>query len=152
MAIDTREKRMSMLNFGDGSNVHLLFEADGTAVDADDRLHLLDLYSGISAIAVISYTSMGDIFLFTSANWTPAPTWHLEATMRATSGTAEARLFDLTDTAEVADSPVTTASATHDRVRSSAITLTDAHEYEAQFGTTAADSGEARGAGLIGIV
>ena len=37
-----------MLNFGDGTNVHLLFEVDG-AVDLDDRLHLLDLYSGIAA-------------------------------------------------------------------------------------------------------
>lgn len=46
MAIDTREKRMSMLNFGDGSTIHTLFEADGT-IDLDDKQHLLDLYSGI---------------------------------------------------------------------------------------------------------
>ena len=47
MAIDTAEKRFSMLNFGGGSTVHLLFEPDGT-VDLDDRQHLLDCYSGIA--------------------------------------------------------------------------------------------------------
>ena len=47
MAIDTRQKRMSMLNFGLGTNIHVLFEADG-AVDLDDRQHLLDCYSGIA--------------------------------------------------------------------------------------------------------
>ena len=47
MAIDSREKRMSMLNFGDGTTLHVLFEADGT-VDLDDRQHLFDLYSGIA--------------------------------------------------------------------------------------------------------
>ena len=44
MAIDTREKRMSMLNFGDGTQLHTLFESDGT-VDTDDRKHALDLYA-----------------------------------------------------------------------------------------------------------
>lgn len=47
MAIDTREKRFSMLNFGDGAHIHATFEADGT-VDLDDRQHLLDCYSGIA--------------------------------------------------------------------------------------------------------
>ena len=47
MAVDTAEKRFSMLNFGDGATVHLLPEPDG-AVDLDDRQHLLDCYSGIA--------------------------------------------------------------------------------------------------------
>lgn len=47
MAIDTREKRFSMLNFGDGTHVHATFEAD-SSVDLDDRQHLLDCYSGIA--------------------------------------------------------------------------------------------------------
>lgn len=46
MAVNTAEKRFSMLNFGDGSTIHLLFETDGT-VNLDDRQHLLDCYSGI---------------------------------------------------------------------------------------------------------
>jgi len=47
MAVDTAQKRFSMLNFGDGSTLHLLFETDDT-VDLDDRQHLLDCYSGIA--------------------------------------------------------------------------------------------------------
>ncbi len=46
MAVDTAQKRFSMLNFGWVPGV-MLFEADG-AVDADDRSHLLHLYSGIT--------------------------------------------------------------------------------------------------------
>lgn len=52
MAIDSRQKRFSMLNFGDGSTIHALFEADG-AVDLDDRQHLLDCYSGIAFAAPV---------------------------------------------------------------------------------------------------
>ena len=47
MAVDTRQKRFSMLSFGDGVILHVLFEADATAVDLDDRQHLLGCYSGI---------------------------------------------------------------------------------------------------------
>ena len=46
MAIDTRQKRFSMLNMSWVPCI-ALFEADGI-VDADDRAHLLNLYSGIS--------------------------------------------------------------------------------------------------------
>ena len=46
MAIDTREKRMSIMTFGD-SALQTLFEAD-SAVDNDDRYHILGLYSGIA--------------------------------------------------------------------------------------------------------
>ena len=44
MAIDTRQKRFSMLNFGSISS-DILFEADGTVND-DDKIVLLDMYSG----------------------------------------------------------------------------------------------------------
>ena len=44
MAIDTRQKRFSMLNFGSISS-DILFEADG-AVNDDDKIVLLDMYSG----------------------------------------------------------------------------------------------------------
>lgn len=46
MAIDTRQKRFSMVNAFNPVPL-ALFESDG-AVDADDRAHLLNLYSGIS--------------------------------------------------------------------------------------------------------
>lgn len=48
MAVDTRQKRMSMISFGDGVVNHVLFEADAGAVEADDREHLLGLYSGVT--------------------------------------------------------------------------------------------------------
>ncbi len=50
MAVDTAEKRYSMLNFGDGNNWHMLPQVDG-AIDLDDRQHLLDCYSGIAFAA-----------------------------------------------------------------------------------------------------
>lgn len=55
MAVDTAQKRFSMLNFGDGRTPYMLFQTDG-AVDLDDRQHLLDCYSGIAfgAVAVVT--------------------------------------------------------------------------------------------------
>ena len=47
MAIDTAAKQMSMLNFWDGTNFHVLPIPDG-AYDSADRQHLLDCYSGIA--------------------------------------------------------------------------------------------------------
>lgn len=47
MAVDTAEKRFSMLNFGDGTTIHLLPETDGS-IDLDDRQHLLDCYAGVA--------------------------------------------------------------------------------------------------------
>ena len=47
MAVDTAEKRFSMMNFGDGTTIHLLPEPDGS-IDLDDRQHLLDCYSGVA--------------------------------------------------------------------------------------------------------
>lgn len=58
MSVDTREKRFSMLNFGDGSHIHATFEVDG-AVDLDDRQHLLDCYSGIAFGATVIVTFTG---------------------------------------------------------------------------------------------
>lgn len=60
MAVDTAEKRYSMMNFGDGTTIHLLFETDGT-VDLDDRQHLLDCYSGISFAAPPGVTLMAQL-------------------------------------------------------------------------------------------
>ena len=47
MAVDTRQKRFSMMSLGEGNHLIATFEADGT-VDVDDRQHLLDCYSGIA--------------------------------------------------------------------------------------------------------
>lgn len=45
MAVDTAQKRYSMIAFGDDNQ--MLFEVDA-AVDLDDRQHLLGCYSGIA--------------------------------------------------------------------------------------------------------
>lgn len=49
MAIDTRHKRFSMMGMDSaGLGIHVLWEADAGGVEADDRQHLLDCYSGIA--------------------------------------------------------------------------------------------------------
>ena len=66
MAVDTRQKRFSLLNFSWVPSV-ALFEADG-AVDADDRAHLLNLYSGIALSAgAITGTGAGTLAAVTGA-------------------------------------------------------------------------------------
>jgi hypothetical protein len=45
MAIDTKDRRLSMLNFGEGDA--LVPDADGS-LDAEDRAFLLGLYIGIT--------------------------------------------------------------------------------------------------------
>lgn len=48
MAIDTVRKRLSMMNFADGTTIYAtLFVPDGT-VALDDKQHLLDCYGGIA--------------------------------------------------------------------------------------------------------
>jgi hypothetical protein len=49
MAVDTAQKRFSMMGLGQAV-APILFEQDGS-VDADDRSHLLYLYSGITLSA-----------------------------------------------------------------------------------------------------
>ncbi len=54
MAVDTKNKRFSMLNFADGTSVYgPMFDTDGASgsVSLDDRQHLLDLYGGIAFAA-----------------------------------------------------------------------------------------------------
>ena len=46
MAIDTKSKRFSILNSGDGSLLHLTPDLDGSFTSPDWQ-HLLDCYSGI---------------------------------------------------------------------------------------------------------
>ncbi len=105
----------------------------------------------ITGVAPI-YLAKGDIFLYTAANWSPTPTWYFEATLKASTGTANARLYDLTSSAEVTNSAISTTNTTDTRVRSAAITLVDGREYEAQLGTRLSHSGTARGATIIGVV
>jgi len=43
MAIDTKTKRLAMINFGSGIGIHTLPEPD-SSIDSDDRFHLLDTF------------------------------------------------------------------------------------------------------------
>ncbi len=54
MAIDTAEKRLSMLNFG--LPWWTTLPASDGAIDAGDRLHLLGLYSGIAVAVTVVET------------------------------------------------------------------------------------------------
>ncbi len=98
--------------------------------------------------AALAWTDVGEFFLYTSANWSNA-TIYFQATVKADSGTAYARLYDIDAVAAVADSQISTVSATLERVRSSALTLTDGNEYVAQVAAVAGDSGSLTGASLI---
>ncbi len=79
MAIDTKEKRLSMLNFGLPWWTTLPV-TDGS-FDVGDRLHFLHLYSGIDPDAPVVVT----------------PTYIFTAESRSLTDTAESR--SLTDTA-----------------------------------------------------
>ncbi len=57
MAIDTRERRFSMLNFSDGTHILVTQEVDST-VDASDRATLLDLYNGIALAGIGGHPTM----------------------------------------------------------------------------------------------
>ncbi len=72
-----------------------------------------------------------------------------EVDMLQTTGTAHARLWDKTGAAVVTSSELSTTSGTIVRLRTGTLTLIDGREYQAQFGTTAADAGEGYFAALV---
>lgn len=76
MAVDTRAKRFSMLNFGDGALNHVLFDVDGT-VEAGDRAHMLGLYSGIALDAPDDAAATADGYMAMSYHGlvTPPSGW-----------------------------------------------------------------------------
>jgi len=70
MAVDTKPKRFSMLNFGGES---LLMIDPSGSVATQDRLHFLDLYSGIAAGAPVAAATLSDISPLGISNFqTPA--------------------------------------------------------------------------------
>lgn len=96
-----------------------------------------------------TYVTYGSSFLWTAVNWGSVNVY-LEVYIRATTGTVYARLLD-GNNSPVTNSEVSTASATFQRLRSSALTLTNALTYRVQFGKAGADAGEFLGARLIMI-
>ena len=97
------------------------------------------------------FSSYGPPFLYTAANWGTVA-WYLEVYLKSTSAKALARLYDNTSAAEVASSTITVDGVfTYARQRSSALTLTDGHEYQVQFGNQDQGAGAFTGAKLIAI-
>lgn len=52
MAVDTVRKRLSMMNFGDGTTIYATLFVPDSTVALDDKQHLLDCYGGIAFQAV----------------------------------------------------------------------------------------------------
>lgn len=95
------------------------------------------------------YTAdLGMPFLFTAVNW-GSTDWRLEAFIKAVSGTVWARVWNVTDSAEVVT--VSTASTSYLRLRSATFTLTDGKEYAGQFGVDSGATGRGFSLRLINI-
>lgn len=91
---------------------------------------------------------VGRPFLFTSVNW-GTQSFFLEVFMRATTGTAEAELYNITDGLIVAGSELSTTSTSHVRLRSVAITLVNGKEYRLQLKRLNSDAGAILGAQIV---
>lgn len=98
----------------------------------------------VSVATLGKYRSFGTPFLYTASNYSGV-NFYLEVNVRASSGSARARLFDVTSNLAVAGSEVTTASSSFVRLRSSGLSLQDGHEYMLQLGTIGVGVGEIRG-------
>lgn len=97
---------------------------------------------------VVAWTSLGGLYRHREALFEGTePT--LEVCMRQTTGTAWARLYDVTADAEVEGSVVSTTEGDFVLVESEALALTDGHLYRAQFGAYAGEAGEMYSASLI---
>ena len=71
--------------------------------------------------------------------------------MRATAGTVEAELYNITDALVVANSTISSTSATYVRLRSGAITLVTGKEYRLQLLRSGSSGGAILGACLIAV-
>lgn len=89
-------------------------------------------------------------FLFTEANWA-RDTFAIDATVRAPTGTARMRLYDVTDSTGVAGSTLKSTSTSYERVRGPTVSLADGHEYRVQLGADGGAEAEAFGARLVAI-
>lgn len=89
----------------------------------------------IAKSPALSYTSKGEEFNYVAANWANR-TIVLQVSIRTTSGTAYARLYDDTAAAVVTGSSLSTENNTMTRLRTGGLTLVDGHNYHAQVGPT----------------
>lgn len=88
-----------------------------------------------AAYADLSTIDWG-FFRYTSANWDGTIAIYLEATIKTTAGTGTVALHDSSNNL-VTNSECTTTSSSYTRVRSSAISLTNATDYKIRVKTTA---------------
>jgi hypothetical protein len=91
-------------------------------------------------------------FLYTAANWSATTvTCYFEATIKTSAGTGYAALYT-TGGSVVASSEVSTASTTTVRLRSAAITLTNATEYELRIKNSATNTTTIYGARIVFVL
>ena len=69
--------------------------------------------------------------------------------MKATTGTVQARLYNVTDSTAVAGSDISTVETSYTRVRSSSFSLTDGKEYQVQAGRAGSGAGFGFGGRVI---
>ena len=100
--------------------------------------------------AGFTWTSVGALFLFTTANWSSGISIRLESTFRATSSEVKVRLYDESAASAVSSSELTTSGTTLARRRTSALTLVDGNEYRVQVGVQGS-AGAIVGASLVGL-
>lgn len=146
MAIDTETKRKSAIGVGK-YGWRLLPKPDGT-IGAEDRRHAVGHYSRTSAVGIV-YTLVGNPQLFEEAEYEGTISIYFEAYLRAFVGTANARLRNVTDDTVVSGSEISTALTDKTRVRSSAITLVDGKEYQAEGGIASGDAMDIQGSQFI---
>jgi hypothetical protein len=94
----------------------------------------------------VTYASYGMPWYYATATRPSGHTVHLEVYFRAVSGTVYARLMDITDTAAVSGSEISSALTNFQRRRTTGLILTDDHEYRVQLGKQGGDQGECEGA------
>lgn len=114
-------------------------------IDAEERASAGNTYGGNAFAIGVVWTDGDVIKLFTASKWS-ATSFYFEVTMKAIVGTYRARLYDVTASAAVVGSEVTTTETSPTRVRSGAISLVDGNEHRAQFGSVPGDSGDEFGA------
>ena len=150
MAIDTAEKRKSISGIGIPCLIPGVTPNSGK--DAEWRQESGWSYSGIAAGVGAAFVDKGWAWTYNSARYAAGGVeFRHFSYMRATTGTAESRLFDETAAAAVAGSTLTTTSSSHVLQESSALTLVDGNSYINQVGKTGADAGAVLGLGVVTI-
>lgn len=144
MAIDNENKRRAAIQIG---KTFRIFPAPDGTISVLDRRHIVGFWRFVSP--TVSYTLVGILYKHEVSQFAGTPDIYFETYMAAIAGTAFARLRNITDNTVVASSEVSTALTDLTRLRSSAITLTDAKEYRAEAGIGAGDSMEILGAVLL---